>query len=472
MKFFFPHHETIVSLQVKDGSFRAVLLNRDTGNLSLIAYEACSIQNGFDEALEMLRRLLKKAGPGLKAVLLIVDREEVLIRSFRITAGGGPEKVAREVQEMISQYIPYDISEIVSDYHLIQPENSGEPAVSVVIGHRRVVDEKLAELKAISLIPDRIGYSSEAIFLACRRQNKEWIEAAGALLIDVDTESSELIFASRDKMVSSKKVDLKSRDYETGDPSVFSRLFREIEILLREDYPVAVERRITRIVISGRPSPSGFLKKAIQENLQIEPEIFGIQNSEFASFSLTPHWGAFEALRPEALNLLPEEVKKDKGQEEKINRKNQILYSLACFSAALLLLFVSHLGARQFLLLSAEKKIEKLRSRTLGIEETALGLRLRTKHEKNKWIFLEVLAALHKITPPDMVMTEIEYNRENGFILQGTAPTNQQVTEFFNQLRGLPDTHKWTLDYSQKKKIGDEEIFYFQIQLGLRQTPV
>lgn len=471
MKLFFTQKEILLSLQIKDGSLRAVLLSGDARNLSVLAYELCPIQSGFEEALEKIDGLLKKAGPGLKAVWLILDREEVLLRNFKIMTRGGPAEIKQEVREMVSHYIPYDISEIVSDYHLIQPE-SQDRAVSVVIGHRRVVDDKLANLRAASVIPDRIGYSSEAIFLACQRQNKEWTQNDGTLLLDIDLESSELVFVSLGQMVCSKKLNLRNQDYETADPAVFSRLFHEIEILLREEYPVAVGRRITRIVISGQQPDNIHLKSAIKENFGIESEIFKIETGELAPFSLTPHFGALEAVLPDALNLLPEEVKKEKGQEEKVNRQNQFLRAVAFLGVAVLLLFAAHLGARQFFLLSVEKKIERLRSKTMGIEETALGLRLRSKHEKNKWILLETLAALHKMTPSDTVMTEIEYDRRTGLTLQGTAPTNQQVTEFFNQLRNLPYAHKWTLDYSQKKKIGNEEIFYFQIQLGLRETPV
>jgi len=466
---FFSRRENdlILAIEIKSGSLRAALV-RPAKRPPVIACEYCPVAESFGEAVEGIRSLVERAGNRLKQTFLILNREEVLIKNFSVSSAK-PEETAREIEEKIPQLIPYDISEVVRDWSLVEKKDF-ENKVLFVVAHRRVVDEKLEQLKAVPLVPDRALISSEAILAACRELNFRWVGPGGVLVMDVDQESSELIYLNQNQIIFSKKTDLGREDFEAEDPVVFSNLFREIEILMQAPAD-KIKGMVKRVVLTGAPPAGRHLESRLKDYFWFEPNFLKLEGQGSVAFSLTALFGAAYASLGKPINLLPEEIKKEKNREEKAAKINRILYAGSAFLMAAALLGSGHLGFRKYFLSTLEAELKQLKPRVAALEETAEGLRLRAGHERDKWLLLETLAALHKTTPPEVLFKKIDYDHEKGVTLRGVAKTNAQVTGLFGRVRRLPKTDRWVLDYSQEKRLRGQSGFEFQMRFSIRGEP-
>ena len=467
MNWFASPKDLVLSLEIKGEALRAALVQVKKVP-PFLALEHCSVKEGFGEAAETIRALLKQAGPRLKYSLLILGRDEVLLKNFLVPTVDAGE-IQKAVEEKIEQQIPYEASEVVSDYKVTGKKDL-ESEILLVVAHRRVVDDKLALLEEVPLRPDRVLYSTEAILAACREQDIRWTASDRVLLIDVDQESSEIVHPQRDHWLLSKKVNAGRAKYEANEDAAFSDLFNEVEILFQGALYQA-KGAVQRVLLSGSLPKTSPLVSKIKEYFGFEPRLLTLEGQETAPFSLTPLWGAAYAALLGSVNLLPEEVKEEKVQEEKVAEMNQLLQAGSAFLTGLLLLGLAHFGVQKFLLSNLENRVERLHPKIAAIEDIARGLGVRSENRKTQWILLETLATLHETLPPEVVLKRIDYDRSAGMTLLGTAKTNQQVTDFFKSLRRIPHAEKWALDYSQRAKRGEEEFFDFQIRFGLKGSP-
>ena len=460
--------DIILSIEIKPGALCAALVQLKK-KPPILACEYLPLAEGFPAVAESLRSLLRHAGKRLKSSVLILRREEIFLKHFLLPALA-PEELRRELEERISQEIPYQANEVVKDYAVYEKKGE-ETKVTLVLGHRRVVDEKLKLLKEIPITPDQVLYSSEAIFHACREKNFRWAGPAGVLLLEVDQESSEIILVNENQLVSSKKVTIGKEAYEAGDPVAFSKLFHEIETLLQGE-PGKVKKEVKRVVVSGTLPKGRHLEAKLKEFFWLDPNFLQAEGQESVDFSLTSLFGAAFASLSDSVNLQLDEIKKEKLRQEKFAAIHHFSQAASAFLAAILLFAGAHWASRQFVLSSLQEKIRALKPRISSIEETAVGLRQLAEHQKNKWLLLETLATLHRITPPQVVLRKIDYEREKGMSLRGVAKTSKQATDFFNQLRKISKTDGWVLDYLQQKKTNEEAgMFDFQIRFALKESP-
>ena len=87
--------------------------------------------------------------------------------------------------------------------------------------------------------------------------------------------------------------------------------------------------------------------------------------------------------------------------------------------------------------------------------------------EKGKTVPLEFLSSLPGLVPPQISLTQIEYDREQGARLRGAGENNQSITELLKALKSIPRVKSADFDYSRRKMQDGKETFEFQISLKL-----
>lgn len=464
LKQLFPSKDRVLTLEFKNDSLRLALIQTGKAS-SILAVESCPPDMSPAERAERIKFLVGRAGQRLKSRILILGREEVILRNLKIEtlSSNSPES---EVRERILQLIPFDRHEVVSDYRFLSKSKEGSHEICLVAGHRRIVDEKTRWFSEIPLVPDEAIFSSEAIFLACREKKFRYIGPSSVLLLDVDDESSEILFVNQNEFVFSKKFDLGKAAYESADPVVFSKFFHELDILL-QDSPGKLKALAKRVVISGALPKNRALEDKIKEYFGLDPLRLSLEGQESVDFSLTSLFGAaFTGASWHSLNLLPDEFKAEKKKGERALALNQILRLVSGILGLLLLWSVLHWGSRSLLLGNLEDRVQRLKPKTLALEETALALRFKKEESQTRWLLLETLAKLHQMTSSKIYFKNLSYERGKGLVIRGEAETNNEVTNFFNQIRQLPRTSGWNLDYSRKKRTADA-AFDFQVHFDL-----
>lgn len=458
---FFQENDMALSLMMDDRSLKVMLVQFRKDKPVLVACDQSSIDTEVENGLPLLSSMLKKTPGQLRSCVLILKREDVLLRNFSIPSSD-PKSIDKILATMIPQQIPYEVSEIIKHYSVIR-QAEGMDSVTLTVAHRRVLETKLQKLEKMSVIPDKVVYSSAAI-LECFRRGQP-AEEEGIAVLDVDENDSEMIISIKDEVVTSRKISAGKDDYAEGNPAIFSRIYKELDFLFQQT--PELKKKITRVIITGLFYPAPPLEQQIAGYFGIAPTLFSLQEQEGIPFSITPLWGGILMSDLNTLNLLPEEIKKRKVSDVKFSKLNQVLRGLSLLLALLLCFSISHLGAKgiQNLLLSHQTKAYQ---RKLGnLQDFAVSLRIKKRHESKKYLLLDFLAELHKILPSTIEIGVIEFDLTSRLTLRGISEKNENVTEFMNLLKRIPFVSDLTLDYSQFRSSDELGQYDFQIHLNL-----
>ncbi len=228
-----------------------------------------------------------------------------------------PPVEAKKIPDLVryeaDQQIPFDMDEVIWDYQTFQEEGAPEIQVGIFAMKRELIRDYLSHFEAAGIEPIIVQASPLALYNAALFDGM--IDDGTTVLINVGTESTDLILAGRDtlwtrsipiggnnftealvkafKLSFSKAENLKKqaatskyarRIFQAMRP-VFADLVQELQRSIGRYTSAHRDAELTKVIGMGNAFSLPVLQKYLQQNLQLDVE----HPSSFDKIQLTPN---------------------------------------------------------------------------------------------------------------------------------------------------------------------------------------
>lgn len=453
---------TLLAVEINPKNVRWAYFYRRRGKMDAY-YKESSLQSG--DLLELKQRL-----PSVPAgTVLIIPRDEMLTKMLHLPSANAQE-LARIVAFTLPQELPYELSEIVYRFDVVSTSPEGFSNIQVLWMLKQSIEEKLNRLREIGLEPNEVISSDQSLlfyYLKLRETN------AGLqpkeLVLNLEAEETEIVFIDGDRLIFSYRMKTGFRTL-TANPSDYARTLEED----LEDFKKIPEKPVSLALTS-----ISLITAPIRDNLSVmlgipvrilpmSGPLYPDQTKPIPADLLGAYF--FESYHPGS--LLPETLKKARqAVNAKATQRTALIYSAAFMlfiTAGLYCHLLGQTAAKNKLL----NEYSKLNLNTKRILRVAEEMDLISAIEKRKTVPLEFLSSLPGLVPPQISLTQIEYDRSEGFRLRGAGESNLAITELLKSLKSIPGVQSADFDYSRRKAQDGKEIFEFQISAKLSQPKV
>lgn len=212
-----------LGIDVGTGSIRLVELDRDASGQWVL--ERCAVEplppgvvasdgriEHFDQAVDAVKRLVKKSGTRAKNAVAALPPSAVIAKKIVLPEGLSETEIDLQIESEASQYIPFSLDEVSIDYYIMGPSrtSAGDEEVMIVAARKERVDDMTALMDAAGL---RLKVLDVASFAA---------QAATERLI------KGLPHRGRDAMIAMVHV---------GATSTYMHILRNGEVLFEREQP-------------------------------------------------------------------------------------------------------------------------------------------------------------------------------------------------------------------------------------------
>lgn len=399
--------------------------------------------------------------PSPSRTLLIVKRDEMLTKMLRIPSVH-PQELARIVAFTLPQELPYDISEIIYRFDVLNTSREGFSNVRVAWMLKKNVEEKLLSLKKLGLEADEIIASDQALLFYYLKSR----EAAPALqaketVLSLESDEAEIMAVDGPRILFSYRL---KNGFQTlsVNPQEFVQTLKEN----LEDYKKQTHEAVSSLALTAvseiTPAVRENLSKWLDVPVRILPTMESLDPRKARAVPAVFLGACFyEAFQP--ASLLPEELRKLRRAVKSKETRRRIALYLGAFMAFFLAGLYCRLLGQSLTRDKLLQEYSRINQNTKRILRVAEEMEFLGKIENEKSVPLDFLGALPGLVPPQISLTQIEYDREQGFRLRGIGESNQSITDLMKALKGLPRVKAAEFDFSRRKIQDGKEYFEFQI---------
>jgi len=411
-----------------------------------------------------------------KPLILSVPRNQTTLRNLKF-----PAKDKKELDDIISlhltQEVPYAREEIIHNYELVEKDAAGFSNVILGIMHRQTLIRQFSVFEKIGLYPDNIVLSTFGImaFLLKGRFARHG-ETRIKACIDVGDDFTDFFVFKGSQILFSRSIAADNESLK-NDANVlkFTGELRQALIVSR----VGKVEDIEKLYLTGIKRFDTELENSVGNSLGIKVETINpadviralkdIKNIDgiLAKSSMTPLLGiATDPLTPKFNFVLPEaKLRRDARQMTKnlFVTGGIIIY----FLVIILMFFMGNIYSKEAYLnkLGAEttklQQINKNPTRKLSKIKTVQNF---TRYNDS---FLYYYYELAKITPANITIDRLTYNKKKELAMVGRGTDMGEVFKFVRNLNSAKIFGEAELRYSRKaaKETGDFNEFNVSCRL-------
>lgn len=458
-----------------------------------------------EETSHAIRELFKEARVGKERLISAIPRYKVTTRLLRL-----PSTKESEIKGMVefqaAKQLPYPKEEIITGFRTLGIDTEGYSRVMLVIAHQDVVNRHIRILDESGMLPEMVGFRSEAITNWFLANQKEGPGPEPAALIDLDFSSTEVQIIQDGNLVFTRSVPLgvshllerKSIQEATGKGGKFPSgegksipseegLGWEYELIqeTRRTFSAyekekVVRDKVAKVVLSGGISSIDGLEATFAKEFDLPVEVLApLENISMGKKFVKPpdlerHPISYSAALGLALDademridLLPGAFK-----EERLRRKKRTELLATCLLVLLILGSMSFLAGKKFHdkqmnLRALDRRLAKIGPEAKRIEQMSMKLQVISDRLDVEGSALEVLRELYRIVPKEISIGIFIFEEDKGVTLRGTSKTMSDVFKFVTILEGSSFFEKVRARYASKRKVKEVEVTDFQINCPL-----
>ncbi len=402
--------------------------------------------------------------PGRYAIL-----KQVLLPSH------SDEEIQRMVGLQIGHLGPFSPEEIVFNHVVLEKISTGYARVLIVIVQKENIQNFLRALQKRNYVPHKLVLAPQGIQSWYRHQKKYAKLPAdeGLMLLDVDSDNTEICFCRDDKLFFSRSIRFGARDLDQDKINLFmEQIGLTIGTYRREE----MGPPLGRIVVISNSPRRDLLTEKLQHYYRTQVDVFSSldhiscdksfilpERCRNEGISLSRAVGFLLGTGVPAVNLMPREVLDN--QVSRVKRKAILKFSLALFLTCLLGVGVYSLrfyfdslslGKIEQRVVETESMVKKARA------EIDL-LRSFEQLQKKRIILSDILRELYRLTPEDISYHSLSLDAQGNFDIQAYALTGAAVNRFQSRLVGTKLFSNVNLQYATKRIRFREEYTEFKI---------
>jgi len=396
--------------------------------------------------------------------VLVIPRQEILTKTLKFFVAE-PAESGKALEQKLSEELPYNLNEVIYAPVSTRATEDHDTEVRIFWILRKTVEEKIARLRSLDCEPDRIFCTSQVLFIRYLDFKKRFPELPEtAAILHIGQSESELLNVSGRNLLAARVLKKGAGDF-LREAEAWKEEWRGVaENIAKEKLPPPQS-----VLLAGIP-PNQSLEKIVKENTGL-PVYWLDGRGNTSAEDPHPAPAFLTGLPHDAILDSPDLSPADyrSAHEAKKNRRiwNQILLATVVLIAMGLAALALHVSSQ----VVEKKKLsgfsQRLSPDAKRVLQMARQLKLSGEFRKTKQIPLSFLGSLPAMLPPEIWLTQIEYDETSGFQLRGIGNTHESISNLLKAIKKLPYISKAEFDYSNRKKQGEKEYFEFQISVSI-----
>jgi hypothetical protein len=416
------------------------------------------------------KRVVTKYRP----LVLSIPRSQVTLRNLKFPTTD--EKELDNIVDLhLTQQVPYGRDEIIHSYTVLDKTQAGFTHVLLAIVHKDELRKQFAVFERLGLYPDNVIVGTMGLirFLAKAKGIKDGDSALNACL-DIDADSSDLVIFKGLDIIFSKSIFMGAPELEDLDRQ--SKFVGEIRQALVMSQAEQAGQKIEKLYITGVTPPNApdFIDNmGAQVQLPAEKadpiEAVGslktikglgamlkkISISSVTGCAIDPGSRTMSIVLPEA------KMRMD------VREASKNLVVTGCIAVFIVLLalasFIGKLYTRQSYMDRVTQETYKIRTAGKDTMAALDKIKIVKNFTYQKESFLYYYYKLSEVTPKNITVERIIYDREEEFSLVGKGTAMGEIWKFVKILKDAGTFGTIELRYSRKKTTGDKEFNEFDI---------
>jgi len=412
-----------------------------------------------------------------QGVVLCIPRHLVTVRMLDLPSTDLKE-IGGMVNLQVGKQTPYSKDEIIFDHQIVGSGKEGYSRVMLVIVRRNLINDRIEVLQAAGVVIHRISVSSDGVYnwFALARPSQEEKEGEGVLVVDLDSNYSDINVIYKDRLVFTRNVLIGTKHLLGAREKWLERFMSEVaqarELFIHEQGGV----RIAEVFLAGAAQSIADLDRLLSvqleltvnvvspiQNIRVRGDIDILQYEHFKFVSICPLIGIAMRQKETGFNLTPSELQIQRLMEE---RRRQVTLMGVLF--AVIVMLISFLTAiyiyqKNTYLAQLKKKISGIQKEASAVEKMRLCINLVEGRLDVKMRTMNVLHEIYRLTPKEIHFTNINIEENKQAVLQGRAFAMSNVFEFVTTLESSPYFENVKTTYTTTKKEKKVEYAKFEI---------
>jgi Tfp pilus assembly PilM family ATPase/Tfp pilus assembly protein PilN len=464
-------------LEIGNPWLKVAVFRSAIGAFYLKAVTAVNATNFSEEAtakaiLDFVRDL-KVQKP--QNIIVSFSRNAVTLRNLRIPSGN-PTEVDDMIKLHVGRQVPYAKEEIVSGYRIIGRDTMGYSKVMLAIVHRESIRKVFRILEKAGLYTDRVELSSDGILSwLCKATKVVDLKSPEAFIIlDIDSHFTDFIVSTHENILFSRVINSGSESLtdEAKWPKFIGEMKQTIVISQGEE----VSQKPSRIFVSGTVEKLKSLAATIEvefnlpvqvvdplANLPLAKDVTKSPDSIFQTVSLSALLGlGLDTVRKKINFVLPEaQIRKTLRERSRdmIFLGSGIMYLLLIVCG----IYLEKMHNRQTYLDLLGRRYQRISKDADDLNEKVERIKRITTKLDVKSSALNYLYEVSKLMPPEIVLLNIAYQKDDKMSLKGRSREMSDVFKFITTLEGSPFFKDVTTRYTTRKKVKGKDTNEFEL---------
>ena len=428
--------------------------------------EIIEIKNHTEQQIiEKLSRLNIK----IKNAILVLPKRNVILKNFSLPSHNEDE-IQRILSLKILQETPFSQEEIVFDHLLLDKSPDGYTKILAAISPIDQISTNLKLLKKSGLNITNVLINSFGIVGWFRQLFPQ--EKKPVAILNLDSDGAELCFCFQGKFLFSRNFNFSLNDL--NDKNI-ADIIHQIELTMKAYQNEFPKLNAERIFISSDVFQIETLKKDILEHFNLPVEIIKpserivcelqalslIKNNPM--ISITGGWGFVVSGAGNQIDLMPRSLQKEEQAPLSINKLLPFL--LAASILLILIVIASSIGIYQkYLYLEQLQKTysdnqEKSKNENKKLNDIRMFRQLLSQNLP----LANVLRDIYQNTAPGVSFRFLDFNKNYSLTIEGSAPSQEAVTNFQQKLTDLTWFKDVNLESSNPRQYNKQELFNFKM---------
>jgi len=388
-----------------------------------------------------------------------------------------PNEIEKMVRLQAVKQIPYPQDELVISYKILKKENDGYSKVMLVVLNKDMLNKYLAPLKINGLEPEFIALSSEAIgeYSVITKAVAAGPTDDVSVLLDIDLFFTELQIHHDGSLIFSRSLGHGLQSIE--DKAKIRDWIDEIKLSLNTYEHEEDPKDISEVIVTGGAGKDEsdikeILEKELKLPVKVVPQLVNIKISANAKakFENSGHPLSFSSVLALAsdykklqINLLPASIQSIQKKKTKYRNLAKIAILSGCLLLVIVGLFFKKLHDKEVYLKILKQKLQVIAPEADNLDKKSKMSRMVVQKLKAEGSCLDIIREVYAVTPSNIYLTQVIFDRGKGVTLKGSSPGMAQVFGYISTLEKSKYFKDVQLRYASKRKTKNSDLTDFEV---------
>jgi len=436
-----------------------------------------------EEKIEIIKSTLGEFDLKKAEAVAVVPSASTITKNIEIPSTE-PEEIKSIIDLQAGRHTPFSREEILIGYINIGVHSRNYTKILLIIINSQIVQSQLNIFEQSGLKVNKVFFAPEgkARFYGRVLKIAEGSKPLG--IIDIGKNTTDFSIELNHTVIACRNIPIGMQnllqDDADADKKLVSELVQSIDSYQGEDIGDMPDTYILTSDDAKIKELQPVLEEKLKANVKVLPYLDHIAASQPVMLKIVSEYNddsfldiiapasAFDNLH---VDLIPEEVKTQRGIEE----KGRQVVKVGAFSLIMLLLvcgvFFTKIYFRSLYLNKLAEEYEQKKKVVTSLEQISTNTRIIKDYLHSRMISLKVMNELYTIVPDEIYLNDILLDENGSIRIQGVSETRSTAFAFITILENSELFKNAKMISSNAKKERGKDVSAFEISFKLESAP-